>query len=278
MNNFNFEVFYARFKIKYPKTILPSINFLEWFIGFVEGSGTFIVAKRGDLSFAITQSTVDVQILYLIKNTLNFGSVIQQSKKQSTHRFVVQDVENVSILCLLFNGNIVLPTRNLRFISFLSNLNERLAKKNLIIVQPVFTTVLPFVINDSWFCGFSDSKGCFSCSLLSNSLHFRFRFILTQKWDANKTVLLHLMNDLKLYYNVESAVCPHSAPLVWELRINGLSNCCKLFPYFDRHKLLTKKNKSYIIWKDLHSKLLEKQHLIESKRSNLIKLASQVNQ
>ena len=65
---FNFTSFYNKYKEYYPKNKQPDKNFLEWFIGFSEGEGSFVLAKRGDLSFVITQSTKDIQSLNFIKN------------------------------------------------------------------------------------------------------------------------------------------------------------------------------------------------------------------
>jgi cytochrome c oxidase subunit 1 len=76
----------------------------------------------------ITQSTTDVDTLYYIKDNLGFGKVIKQSIKQNTHRFVLQDIKNIYLICLLFNGNMVFPTRKARFLTFLTNLNEKLLK------------------------------------------------------------------------------------------------------------------------------------------------------
>ena len=66
-NTFDFSAFYSKFTEYYPKMKKPSNNFLEWFIGFSEGEGSFILAKRGDLAFVITQSSTDVKSLNFIK-------------------------------------------------------------------------------------------------------------------------------------------------------------------------------------------------------------------
>lgn len=89
--SFEFSSFYSKFKEYYPDLKLPNSRFLEWFIGFSEGEGSFICAKRGDLSFVVTQSSLDVESLNYIKDNLGFGRVIKQSVKQNTHRFIVQD-------------------------------------------------------------------------------------------------------------------------------------------------------------------------------------------
>jgi hypothetical protein len=67
-------------------------------------------------------------VLNYIKDNLQFGKIILQSVKQKTHRYVVQDVKNLYLICLIFNGNMVFPTRKARFITFLSMFNERLLK------------------------------------------------------------------------------------------------------------------------------------------------------
>jgi hypothetical protein len=69
--------------------------------------------------------------------------VIKQSIKQNTHRFVIQDFKNISLICLLFNGNMVFPTRKGRFLTFLSTFNERLIRKNLNTIIPLDNCVIP---------------------------------------------------------------------------------------------------------------------------------------
>lgn len=294
---FNFLEFKAKFKEDYPDLKLPDDIFLEWLIGFVEGEGSFILAKRGDLSFVITQSGQDINVLNYIKNNLGFGRVILQSKKQNTYRFVVQDFKSLYLICLLFNGNMIFPTRKARFFSFLSSFNERLIRKNLSIIIPIYNNIMPS-LHDGWLAGITDGEGSFTCSLLSNSISFRFRFILTQKWEANKCILDSILNSFSLYL-VNGSVVRHNAENVWELRINGLSNCEGLFTYFDNFPLVSKKKQSYIKWKELHVRLINKEHLnsntrpggsppkiknlffIKNKKSggrpNLINLAKQIN-
>jgi group I intron endonuclease len=48
------------------------------------------------------QSSLDIEILNYIKDNLGFGRVIKQSIKQNTHRFVIQDLKNIFLICLLF--------------------------------------------------------------------------------------------------------------------------------------------------------------------------------
>lgn len=277
---FQFNKFISEYKKLYPLNLEPSKEFLEWLIGFSEGDGSFILAKRGDLSFVITQSTSDLNILNYIKNNLGFGKIIVQSIKQKTHRFIVQDLKNLYLICLLFNGNMVFPTRNARFLIFLSFLNERLLKRsiNLEPLNSINTCILPS-LNDAWLAGISDGEASFSVSLLSNSFAFRIRYILTQKWESNKYVLEEI---IKLFSDTENgewigSVEPHHIENIYECRINGLKNCLKILPYFDKFYLKTKKKDSYLKWKDLLFRLKNKDHLDYKLRLELISLAKQIN-
>ena len=64
---------------------------------------------------------------------------------------------------------------------------------------------------------------------------------------------------------------------VFYFRVSGLSDTSRLFTYFDNHKLRSKKLKSYLLWRDLHSKILNKEHLDPTLRPSLKVLASKVN-
>jgi len=120
-NDFYFVIFKDIYKYYYPYKNLPSDNFLTWLIGFTEGEGSFIVNKRGDLAFVITQSTSDINVLKYIKETLGFGKVIAQSI--NTSRYVTQSKTEISILIHLFNGNIVLPSKQEKLDEFIKGFN-----------------------------------------------------------------------------------------------------------------------------------------------------------
>lgn len=272
---FDFTSFYKKFHILYPKSKKPDKSFLEWFIGFSEAEGTFTLAKRGDMAFVVVQSTSDVEVLNYIKKSLSFGKVIVQSEKQKTHRYVVQDTHNIGLICELFNGNMVFPTRKARFVSFLSFYNEKLIKKNMESITIKNDLIIPS-LNDSWLSGITDGEGCFTTSILSNSLAYRIRYILTQKWDVNKLVLSHTL-DLFCIQKRVGAIVPHSVSNVWELRIDGVKNCEYILSYFDKYKLKTKKEISYIKWKQLLNNLKNNQHLDNDKRLVLKELSKDIN-
>jgi LAGLIDADG endonuclease len=125
-NDFDFSLFYEKHKAYLPNKSSPSNNFLTWFIGFTEGEGSFIVNNRGDLAFVITQSTSDIKVLQFIQETLGFGKVIAHSV--NTSRYVTQSKREIDILISIFNGNIVLPSRQVKLDNFIKGFNSWVTK------------------------------------------------------------------------------------------------------------------------------------------------------
>lgn len=264
-SKFNFETFYRLYKERYPNKPLPSKEFLEWFIGFSEGDGSFTLTTRGIPAFVVTQSTFDVQVLNTIKEVLGFGSVMKQGPR--TSRYVVKDIANLELLIVLFNGNLVFPLKQSSFALFLEAFNKR-TKGVIIPFNP--NLVIP-TLNDHWLAGITDAEGCFTCSLLGNSNAYRFRFLLSQLGLINQPVLVHIGNLLL------GVVRPHSRPNVFELTVNGVNNMTKVLEYFDHHELRTKKAKSYLIWKEVRVSLIKGEHLSSDSRRLLKIKAKTIN-
>lgn len=278
--SFNFDMFYKEYKKAYPNNKLPNYKFLEWLIGFTEGDGCFTFNKN-DFFYIITQ--LDLDILNYIKNNLNIGNVLIQSKENNIYRYVLRKKIDIYLICLLFNGNMVLPTRQQRFITYLNGFNEyiiKYANNKFTIIKPLNYVILPS-LNDYWISGFTDAEGCFSCSILNNSNNgYRVRYILSQKWDINKPILeyiLYLFNTYTTDYKSIGSVVPHNIINNWEIRINGLKNCKLIDNYFNKYPLKSKKLNSYNIFKSILLKIENKEHLITELRIKLKQLAKQIN-
>lgn len=269
-SSFDFSTFHQKYKHHLPNNRIPSNSFLTWLIGFTEGEGSFIVNNRGDLAFVITQATVDKQILEFIQNILGFGKMISQST--ITSRYVIQNKKEIDIIISLFNGNLILPKRQESFDKFVKGFNKWVTKGN-IILDPVKInnrSILP-TLNDAWFAGFTDGEGCFSCSI-NEKKGFSFNFNISQKWEINLKILEHFSLLFK-----NGIVSKHSVENVYEFRIGGIKNCKVIFPYFDKYILYTKKSLSYKLWKDIHNNFINKDHLDEFKRQEMIEKAKMMN-
>lgn len=101
---------------------------------------------------------------------------------------------------------------------------------------------------------------------------FSFNFNISQKWEINLTLLNHLTVLFK-----NGIVSRHSEENTYEFRLGGVNNCKDIFSYFDEYTLYTKKYLSYKLWKDIHNDLVNKNHLDESKRQEMIERAKMIN-
>lgn len=223
-----------------------SPDFLNWFIGFFEGDGCLTITSRGDLCFVITQHNNDIQILNKIQKTLGFGSVIKQGL--DTSRYSIQNLSDLYKIMLIFNGNLRLPSRQKQFLKFLDAFNAKLQKnksgpkfKHLSFLVPK-TTQQVITSKDAWMSGFVDAEGCFTVSFLRESATFQIRFMVTQKGTVN----LPLLSTLILVFGVGS-IEPHTKSHVYSFVISGSQNCLKVYSYFHKYPLQTKKAKSFEI-------------------------------
>jgi hypothetical protein len=262
---FCFGTFYTLYSKRFPNSNLPSQSFLEWLVGFAEGDGNFTVSSRGTSIFVITQSTADLQVLEYIQRVLRFGRVIKQGS--STSRYVVEDIMGVTLLIALFNGNLIFPLKQISFALFLEAFNKRSRSQ---VVDFIPALVKP-TFNDYWLSGISDAEGCFSCSLLGNSTAYRFRFLIAQLGEINLAVLTHITTL------IGGVVRPHSKPGVNELIVNGARNMEGVFKYFETHPLQTKKAKSYQVWREVHTSIINGEHLSPASRAVLKAKAATIN-
>jgi len=270
---FRFNIFYKCYNNCFPNAVAPNQSFLEWLVGFAEGDGSFIVNNRGNTIFVITQSTADLKVLEYIQQVLRFGRVIKQGA--NTSRFIVEDVASVALLIELFNGNLVFPLKQASFALFLGAFNKRMLSgfrtpDQLTKVEYIPTPVTP-TLNDFWLCGFTDAEGCFNCSLLGNSNAYRFRFLLAQFGEINLTVLIHITTL------IGGVIRSHSKPGINELTVNGARNMDRVFKYFDYHPLRTKKAQSYQIWQEIHTSIINSEHISPVTRKILKAKAATIN-
>lgn len=277
--NFDFIAFYERYKdvnLKLNKTA-PSTQWLSWLIGFTEGDGCFIITNRQELMFVITQSNYNTEILHTIQQHLGVGRVIVQSRRLNAMRYIVQDQIGLSLIVSLFNGNLVLPSRQTQFIAFITAYNHLVYKPRMrtaIRKIPAIKLVnrnIAFSLNDSWLVGFSDSEACFHARF--RKTNYRFEYSVSQKHDANKVILQRIQQLFDA-----GVVRPHSQLGHWSYYTVNLSSCENIISYFTQFTLKTKKQLSFEKWKQIYVAIKSKLHLIPEQRAKLVILSKSINQ
>ena len=95
----------------------------------------------------------------MIRDTLGFGRVIQQG--QRTYRYIVQDKKALELLVALFNGNLVLPTKQRNFKKFVDLYNQKAGKGRIILekVNPIQSEILPSLDNGGLGLDFVEQRG-----------------------------------------------------------------------------------------------------------------------
>lgn len=274
-HNFDFTAFYKRRK---ESRLAPNKNaqWLTWLIGFAEGDGSFIVTNRGDLMFVITQNNYNIEILHEIQQGLGVGRVIIQSKALNASRYIVQDQIGLSLIVSLFNGNLILPSRQIGFEKFITGYNNIIDKPR--IRAPIRTIpkiqlinkTPTFSLNDCWLVGFSDSEACFHARF--RKTNYRFEYSVSQKHDANKKVLERIQE----LFNA-GVVKPHSQPGHWSYYTVNLSSCEIIVNYFSKFPLKTNKKLSFKKWKIIYEAIKNKQHLMPEQREQLSILSKTIN-
>ncbi|PIM96989.1 hypothetical protein CDL12_30550 [Handroanthus impetiginosus] len=179
--------------------------------GFAEGDGYFGVDKRGYLTFKLTQSSIDSQVLFYVKKILGFGSVTLQSKSSKTHQYRVRDKTNLIKIINIFNGNLITKAKITQFKSFLEAFNSKYGT-NIMFTQSYL-------------------------SKITGKHIVTVRYIISQKNDIDfSKSLAYLINGYVTYvksYDGYNTVVNHS-------RLNIIINYIKNYP------LKTKKHVSYL--------------------------------
>jgi hypothetical protein len=262
-------------------------NFLEWFIGFTEGDGSFIISKN-KVYFDITKNLNDIQVLYYIKKELGFGKVLIRSEKdRNVGVFYVSSKENFTRLIAIFNGNLSTNSKKKQFRVWLDTYNNqydmKITFKDMLVKPSLFS---------GWISGFAEAnvffygrreKDCLT-SKLKRAPHLTFK-ISHQEIHIIKTLRdIFLLKESSVAssarfvsYEALSQRSLSAPPEVETSRLkninydkswDGWSFHCSSFTklkvirnYFARYKLKTRKSLAFFKWCKLHDMVLNKDHL-----------------
>lgn len=249
------------------ETIKIDNTFKWWLIGFAEGDGHFGIDKRGYLTFKLTQSTTDSQILFYVKKTLGFGSVSLQSKLSNTHQYRVRDKNNLITIINIFNGNLKTKAKIDQFKLFLEAFNNKY-ETNILFIRCNNKVTL----DNAWLSGFTDAEGCFTSSAylskITNKYIVTVRYIVSQKDDIQfSKSLAYLINGYVTYvksYDGYNTVVNHS-------KLSIIINYLKTYP------LKTKKHVSYLRWLKVYCLVKNKHHLKENGIETVKSLINLIN-
>jgi hypothetical protein len=247
-NAFCFKTYLNNFQPEHIKS--TNIHFLEWFIGFCEGDGSFIISNTR-CYFIINQK--DFKVLYKIKKFLGFGQVLMYTQKNQLYgRYVVQDKKNCERLAHIFNGNLVLEKTTLRLKFWL--------KKGLNI-NPL-NTKGSVQLNNAWLSGFIDAEGCFS-TRLRKDLKYKCNFRVERKFIINQKSELVFFKGLKRLFKSNSKIQKtfKKNSVYYKLEFQSMQTNQILLNYLKKFPCKGEKNLTVMRYERINNYMQRKEHL-----------------
>lgn len=118
-------------------------------------------------------------------------------------------------------------------------------------------------VNSGWIVGFVDGEGCFHCSINQyNDMILKYR-------PLPEFVVVQHLRDIQVLYALKSyfgcgVVCQnHEDRFCYRVRkIEDLAD--KILPFFEKHKLKTKKGVAFITFRKIVFSMQRKDHLTEA--------------
>lgn len=215
---FNFASFYTRLL---PGSRKPTVDFLEWFVGFTDACGNFIRSKD---NFFFSIEDTDIKSLYTIKKELGFGKV---SIFENSAKYIVADEHNMLKLIAILNGNLLLAKSNLSFHKWLLDFAVRFPKEEITYINE--RAVLLNLLNNFWLSGFITVTGRFFSSVIRTA-EGNFIFKAGFSIIAERKILQAIKQSIgygEIILNDDDAVFTIDTP-------DGIK---EILFYLDRHKI-----------------------------------------
>lgn len=249
-------------------------KFLEWFRGFTDGEGSFMILGNYVFVFQIKLHIDDLNTLKFIRDSLGIGKV---KTSNNTCTFIVNKEKDIALIIEIFSKYNLNTVKHLDFLSFkeayllyftriTKSIDVELNLKISNIKNTMNSRITDFNLNNhninlslNWILGFIEAEGSFSVSK-----NFKLFFSLAQS-----SVNLELMKKISNYFeilvsedfvnyrvnsNIVSLSCTTYNNLKWKdslnLIITNKDYILKYFiPVFDNLDWHTKKLLDYNDWK-----------------------------
>jgi DNA-binding ferritin-like protein (Dps family) len=251
-SKFDFSLYFKNAQPDHLK--LNDVTFLQWFIGFSEGDGSFIISKNR-CSFVINQK--EIALLYNIRTRLGFGKVmIYQQGGVKYGRYYVQSRQNCLRLAMLFNGNLVLAKTNQRFLKWLQILEVVCLNRRTAVE-----------LTNGWLSGFINAEGCFSARIRKNlraktGRQFIQKFSLTQANDFQ--VLKKILDLFESKSSVQTVANKNNTDVIYyKIEIQSQRSNKLLLNYLEQYPNLGNKMICIKVYSRLSGYLPRNEHLTE---------------
>lgn len=264
------------------------IDFNNWFIGFFEGDGSFIVDNKNNRPWGIVINQKDNKVLYYIKNNLKVGTIREY---RGVYRWSISRKKDLFYILEKLNGNLLLKKTNrcLKKVIESFNIHYKLEKDD-----PFYLTYKgmgSFDYNNSWLAGFIDAEGCFNIRIVSlykkkeeflnllpnedkdlrnrsSSLGHRYigsstELLRPMSFRVRLRLVIKLKEEPEIFellkVNYGGSVNQNGSVYTYTLDSN--SRIKNIIDYLDNHNLKSIKHIDFLKLKNTYYQLLNKDHL-----------------
>jgi hypothetical protein len=252
-----------------------NIDFLEWFIGFTEGDGSFHFHSDRPV-FVINQT--DLEVLYRIRTTLGFGVVSTFTQKKKTYaRYTVKDKKGINQLIALFNGNLHLKKAQNRFECWVKQCNK-IWEWQILLKSRRNSNLIS--LKNSWLAGFFDAEGCccagFSedkkmalcrraaCKLSSakfNGFRLRLKASIDQQFEYP------VLQQIASLLQSPNVIVRNKEKSYFRVEVTSKISLALVVNYLDEFKLQGRKKDAFAVWRKLVNLYCDDKHLLANSRS-----------
>jgi hypothetical protein len=266
-SNFDFSLYFQNFQPQHIKT--QNSQFLEWFIGFTEGDGCFLISSNR-CSFIINQK--DIALLHKIRTFLGFGKVMTYIQKDQKHgRYSVQSQKNCLRLAILFSGNLVLEKTNMRFYKWVEFMRTsppfRVFDPTNTLAKIQSQKIAEVGLNNSWLSGFIDAEGCFYTRIRKHS-RMKTGLQLIRKFCLNQKGEFETLNKINIFLKSKGRVQTiknfKNLDSYFKIEIHSIESTQILLDYLEKYPCLGQKRLAIQNYHKLNNFVKRKEHLTEA--------------
>nr|YP_009184707.1 putative LAGLIDADG homing endonuclease [Oogamochlamys gigantea]ALO62828.1 putative LAGLIDADG homing endonuclease [Oogamochlamys gigantea] len=230
--------------------------FLEWFIGYSEGDGSFGVHENRPV-FVINQA--ELQVLHHIRTELGFGVVSTFKQDGRVYaRYTVKDNKSIERLIAIFNGNLQLQKTQKRFNQWVNVYNTKNQQTIIAIIVKPCRKPYQITLQSAWLAGFFDAEGGFSSRVVPRGKSFRLyvQTYVDQKFE------LETLNQIAMLFNVKSVTVRNNEKSYYRVDIKSKKSVEIAIEYFNTYKLCTRKKNAYALWLKIANLYIKGEHLL----------------
>lgn len=215
---------------------LDTINFYEWFIGFIEGDGCFSFTERQpphtlEFSFSIKQT--DRQVLKYIQEKLGFGQVYVTNKNGFEFR-VIREEHLVQLIEIC-------ATRVERYAQFQNWVQRFDQQKNTTFAKQI-APASSITFETAWLAGLMQAEG-----------YFRAQLVFRPKLKLRHSILLRFIftqnNGKQIFQKIKSGLgCIHRDKKTYRLTIASQTDLESFILYFEKYPMIGRKKIAQDCW------------------------------